>query len=154
LALAVAALVGRGRQAGSSPHLLAIAELAPAEELVDIDPGSAGPDRAQAEQLPHLVEARTGPVRDGALPLGLQLQALGGQEALVVPFRLQASAQRVRHGGPVPEAQRVQSSLEVRLLRQADPLVREQALDPIRDTGAFLLQRAEFAMELAPILLL
>ena len=53
-------------------HLLAIAELAPAEELNGVEPGAVRPDPAQEVQLANLLEHRVlAPLQD-LPPLGLQ----------------------------------------------------------------------------------
>src|SRR6059036_1657281 len=132
----VATLVRRRCEPRRRPDLLAVPEPSPPEELVHINPRTGRPDRAQAEQLPDLVDGLAAPVGNRALAFPLQRENPRAEELRVLPFPLQPGPQLRGHGRAVPQARRLRRGPDIGARRQPEALVREQAVHPVRHPRA------------------
>src|SRR4051794_23889247 len=141
-------------QACQGSDLTTVAELTPAEELLDEHPGTDLPDGAQQHQLLDHAHRRTLSLRHLLLPQAPQLAQLSLHQTQTLPFPLQPQLHLVRQRRPVPQNHTLHAFDKVGLGLQEDPLAGQQPLDSIAVQSPFLSQRLPVSVQLTTVLLL
>ena len=95
-----AALKGRGRQPGQRADLAAVMEVAPAEELHDVEPGGVLADALEPQQLAHLDHAGVLRLADRGAAFRFQVQDLALHELPAGELALQPRGQPAGKGLP------------------------------------------------------
>ena len=152
----VPTLIGRRGQSSQTANLTPVAELSPAEELHDEQPGTIVSETPQQQQFPHLLHTRVVRRADRFRPLCLYFLDLLVHKlpASILPFQpctcrtgQVPRAQPRQQGRPVPRANLFQPFQEICADRQAHPLSCQQSLDAVDVPRPVSLHCAQLAVQ-------